>query len=195
MEAFLVSFGVVALAEIGDRTQLLSIVLAARYRRPWPIIAGILVATLVNHALAGAVGAAVMRMLGPELLRWLLALSFFAMAAWILVPDTLDAATAKPRGRAGVFGTTVVTFFLAEMGDKTQIATAALAARYASLSSLAAVIAGTTLGMMLANVPAVLLANRFAGRAPTRLVRSLAALIFVALGVLVLVRPASSLLP
>ena len=184
MEAFLVSAGIVALAEIGDKTQLLAFVLAARYRRPAPIILGILVATLVNHALAGAVGRWLMLAVGPTLMRWALAVSFLAMAAWILVPDSLSDDEAAPRQRFGVFGTTVIAFFLAEMGDKTQIATVALAARYPSMW---AVVAGTTAGMMLANVPAVLVSNRLAERLPIRLVHGLAAALFLALAVVVLV--------
>jgi putative Ca2+/H+ antiporter (TMEM165/GDT1 family) len=191
MEAFLVSAGVVALAEIGDKTQLLAFVLAARYRRPLPIIAGILCATIVNHSLAGAVGSWLVHALGPDLLRIALALSFFAMAVWILVPDKLDAGALDQAPRYGVFGTTVVSFFLAEMGDKTQIATVALAAKYASFY---AVVAGTTVGMLLANVPAVLVSDRLAGRLPTRLVHALAALIFAALGVVVLAGGAAGLL-
>ena len=183
MQAFLVSTGLVALAEIGDKTQLLAFVLAARYRRAWPIILGILLATLLCHALAGAVGATVIRLLGPTLLRWVLALSFFAMAAWILVPDRLEESATPVTTRFGVFGTTVVTFIVAEMGDKTQIVTAALAARY---SSFYAVVVGATLGMMLANIPAVLLGDRLAGWTPTRLMHAIAALIFVALGILAL---------
>jgi putative Ca2+/H+ antiporter (TMEM165/GDT1 family) len=179
MQAFLVSTGVVALAEIGDKTQLLAFMLAARFRRPVPIIAGILEATLANHALAGAVGAWLTRVLGAEVLRWILGLSFLAMAIWTLIPDRLDEQQSRTP-RAGVFGTTLVAFFLAEMGDKTQIATVALAAQYHALVS---VIAGTTLGMMLANVPAVLLGERIAHRMPTRLVHAIAAAIFGALGV------------
>jgi len=182
MEAFLVSAGVVALAEIGDKTQLLAFVLAARYRRPAPIIAGILVSTLANHALAGALGRWLMLAIGPARLRWALAASFLAMAAWILVPDHLDADEAAPRQHFGVFGTTVVAFFLAEMGDKTQFATIALAAKYASVY---AVVVGTTVGMMLANVPAVLVSDRLAGRLPTRWIHAVAAGIFVILGALV----------
>ena len=185
MEAFLISTGVVALAEIGDKTQLLALVLAARFRRPVPIVLGILVATLVNHAIAGAAGAWLAAAIGPTALRWILGLSFLAMAAWTLIPDRLDdgdgASPATPR--FGVFGTTLVAFFLLEMGDKTQIATVALAARYASL---AAVVAGTTLGMMLANVPTVLLGEAAANRLPMQLVHRVAAAIFLALGVTVL---------
>ncbi len=152
MEAFLVSTGVVALAEIGDKTQLLALVLAAKFRKPVPIILGILVATVVNHAVAGAAGAWISALVGPTAMRWILGLSFIAMAAWTLVPDKYDddeKTDAAPR--FGVFVTTLIAFFLLEMGDKTQIATVALAAKY---SSLVAVVAGTTLGMMLANVPA-----------------------------------------
>ncbi len=181
LEAFLVSTGVVALAEIGDKTQLLSLLLAARYQRPWPIILGILVATLLNHALAGAVGAWLGALLGPDLLRWILGLSFIAMAVWILIPDKLDEVDAAPAGlRYGVFGVTFIAFFLAEMGDKTQIATVALAARF---DLLAAVVIGTTLGMLIANVPAVLLGDAAAAKLPIRTVHAVAALIFAAIGV------------
>lgn len=182
MEAFLVSAGVVALAEIGDKTQLLAFVLAARFRKPLPIIAGIFVSTIINHGLAGAVGAWLVHAVGPERLRWVLAASFVAMAIWILVPDKLDESESSAPARFGVFGTTVIAFFLAEMGDKTQIATVALAARYASVW---AVVAGTTVGMMLANVPAVLISDRLAGRLPTRLVHAIAAVIFLIMSVLV----------
>ncbi len=183
MEAFLISTGIVALAEIGDKTQLLSFFLAARYKRPWPIAFGILVATLANHAFAGAVGAWVADLLGPDVLRWVLGLSFIAMAAWMLVPDKLDDESAST-SRFGVFGTTLVAFFLAEMGDKTQIATVALAAQY---DSLVAVVAGTTLGMMLANVPAVVVGERLAERMPVRLMHGIAAAVFAVLGVLAIV--------
>lgn len=177
MEAFLISTGVVALAEIGDKTQLLAFVLAARCRRPLPIILGILVATLVNHGLAGVVGSWVTTLLAPETLRWLLILSFVAMAVWIMIPDKLDEEETHYTG-AGIFVTTLVTFFLAEMGDKTQIATVALAAHYQGLMM---VVLGTTVGMMVANVPAVLLGDRIAGRMPTRLVHIIAACVFLAL--------------
>ncbi|HEX8988756.1 MAG TPA: TMEM165/GDT1 family protein [Rhodocyclaceae bacterium] len=180
MEAFLVSAGIVALAEIGDKTQLLSLMLAARYRRPWPIIAGILVATLANHFLAGAVGAWLTALVGREAMRWILAASFIAMAVWIMVPDEIDEADAQ-RGHGGVFVATVVAFFLAEMGDKTQVATVALAAQY---PSLVAVVAGTTLGMMAANVPAVLLGDKAATKLPLKLVHGVCAAIFAGLGVL-----------
>ena len=182
MEAFLVSTGIVALGEMGDKTQLLALLLAARFRRPVPIVLGILVATLANHALAGLVGDWIARALGPDLLRWVIGLSFLAMAAWMLVPDQLDEAEGGTQ-RFGVFGTTVLAFFLAEMGDKTQIATVALAARYADL---VAVVAGTTLGMMIANVPAVLLGDVVAKKVSMTLVHGIAALIFAVLGVLTL---------
>jgi putative Ca2+/H+ antiporter (TMEM165/GDT1 family) len=182
MEAFLVSTGVVALAEIGDKTQLLALVLAARFRKPLPIVLGILVATLANHALAGAAGAWIASVVGPAAMRWILGLSFVAMALWTLVPDEYEE-DQQTASRFGVFGTTLVAFFLVEMGDKTQIATVALAARY---SSLAGVVAGTTCGMMLANVPAVLLGEVAARKLPMRLVHAIAAAIFLALGVSVL---------
>ena len=177
------SAGVVALGEMGDKTQLLAIVLAAMFRRPWPIVGGILVATLLNHAAAGALGGWVAQALGPDLLRWVIGLSFLAMAVWILVPDRIDDDAAADRPRLGVFGTTVVAFFLAEMGDKTQIATVALAARYADVVQ---VVLGTTLGMMLANVPAVFLGDRIAHKVSMPLVHGIAALIFAVLGVLTL---------
>ncbi|WP_418319963.1 TMEM165/GDT1 family protein [Piscinibacter sakaiensis] len=183
MEAFFISTGVVALGEMGDKTQLLAMMLAARFRRPLPIIGGILVATLANHALAGLVGDWVAHTLGPELLRWVIGLSFIAMAGWMLIPDKIDADAATTRQRFDVFGTTVVAFFLAEMGDKTQIATVALAAHY---SALAAVVAGTTLGMMLANVPAVFLGDTIAKKVSMTLVHAIAAAIFAALGVMTL---------
>jgi putative Ca2+/H+ antiporter (TMEM165/GDT1 family) len=171
MEAFLISTGIVALAEMGDKTQLLSLVLAARFRKPWPIVWGILVATLANHALAGGLGAWVTSLMGPTVLRWVLGVSFLAMAAWMLVPDKLDDDDADVTPKFGVFGTTVIAFFLAEMGDKTQIATVMLAAEY---QSWVWVVAGTTLGMMLANAPVVWFGER------------ISAVVFVVLGLLVL---------
>jgi putative Ca2+/H+ antiporter (TMEM165/GDT1 family) len=178
MEAFLVSTGIVALAEIGDKTQLLAFVLAARFRRPWPIILGILVATLANHALAGALGTWITSWISPTVLRWVLGLSFLAMAIWVLVPDKIDVDDA-PRSHHGVFLTTLLAFFLAEMGDKTQIATVALAAQY---QALFAVVAGTTLGMMIANVPAVLFGEGIARKMPVRLVHAIVAAMFAVLG-------------
>ncbi len=179
MEAFLVSTGIVALAEIGDKTQLLAFVLATQFRRPLPIVAGIFVATVVNHFCAAAVGTWLTELLGPGALRWILGLGFIAMAAWIMVPDEIDDDDA-PSSRYGVFTATVVAFFLAEMGDKTQIATVALAARF---DALLPVVLGTTLGMMLANVPAVYLGKRAATAVNLKLVHGIAAIIFVVLGV------------
>ncbi|MBK5257783.1 MAG: TMEM165/GDT1 family protein [Vicinamibacteria bacterium] len=179
MEAFLVSTGIVALAEIGDKTQLLAFILAAKYRKPLPIILGILVATLANHAAAGALGSWITSLLGPEALRLVLGLSFIGMAVWSLIPDELDGQETKA-ARFGVFGTTLVAFFMVEMGDKTQIATIALVARYKALAS---VVSGTTLGMMIANVPAVILGDRIADRMPGRLIRAAAAAIFLILGI------------
>ena len=183
MEAFGVSTGIVALGEMGDKTQLLAIVLAAAFRKPVPIMAGILVATLANHAAAGALGGWVAQALGPDLLRWVIGVSFLAMAGWMLVPDQLDGETALGNRGLGVFGTTVVSFFLAEMGDKTQIATVALAARY---PDLVAVVAGTTLGMMISNVPVVYLGEAVARRLSMKLVHGVAAALFAALGLLTL---------
>ena len=182
MEAFLVSTGLVALAEVGDKTQLLSLVLATRFRRPWPIILGILIATAANHALAAALGAWATTLAGPDVVRWALGLSFIAMAAWMALPDELRLAQRGPE-RFGVLGTTIIAFFIVEMGDKTQVATVALAAKYAAY---AAVLAGTTAGMMIANIPAVLLGDKLAGRMPVRLVHAIAALVFLVLGILVL---------
>ncbi|MGK6309517.1 TMEM165/GDT1 family protein [Variovorax sp. DT-64] len=181
MEAFLVAVGVVALAEMGDKTQLLSLVLAARFRRPWPIVLGIFAATVVNHALAGAVGNWVTHTLGPELLRWILGGSFIAMALWMLIPDKLDEDELPKTSRFGVFGTTLIAFFLAEMGDKTQIATVVLAARYAD--AYAWIVLGTTLGMMLANAPVVWLGERIVKRVPIKLVHGVSAALFLLLGV------------
>ena len=178
MEPFLVSTGIVALAEIGDKTQLLSFVLAAKYRKSLPICLGILVATLANHALAGALGAWITTLLGTATLRWVLGLSFLAMAAWSLIPDRLEDGEARAP-RWGVFGATAVAFFFVEMGDKTQVATVALAAKY---GAFAAVVAGTTAGMMIANVPAVLLGERIAHRLPVRAIHVVCALIFAGLG-------------
>ena len=184
MDAFLISTGIVALAEMGDKTQLLALILAARFRKPVPIILGILVATLLNHAGAGAIGHWVTALFGGEWLRWVLGASFLAMAFWIMIPDKLDdEEDGVSRCCYGVFGTTLATFFLAEMGDKTQIATVALAAKY---SSLFAVVAGTTIGMLITNVPAVLLGDKVASKVPMKVVHGIAALLFVLLGILTL---------
>jgi putative Ca2+/H+ antiporter (TMEM165/GDT1 family) len=182
LEAFLVSTGVVALAEMGDKTQLLALLLAARYRSRLPIILGIALATLANHALAAAFGGWLASLVGPDMLRWLLAASFIGMGAWMLVPDS--ASDFQGSRRLGVFGTTLLAFFLVEIGDKTQIATVALAARYASL---AAVVAGTTLGMLIANVPVVYAGERLLRRLPLRVLQRIAAAAFAALGILALV--------
>ena len=182
LEAFLVSTGVVALAEMGDKTQLLALLLAARFRRALPVVAGIFVATLANHAVAAWLGAGIAEAIGREALRWILGLSFLAMAGWTLIPDHIEAGE-KPHGRFGAFGTTLIAFFLVEIGDKTQIATIALAANYASVT---AVVAGTTLGMMIADVPAVYLGERILRRIPMRLLQRVAAAVFAMLGALVL---------
>jgi len=179
MKAFLVSTGIVALAEIGDKTQLLAFILAARFRKPLPIVLGILAATVANHAFAGALGAWITSLIAPYALRWILGLSFIGIAIWTLRPDEFDEDEARGV-KYGVFGTTLIAFFLAEMGDKTQVATVALAAQY---QAFFAVVAGTTLGMMLANVPAVLLGERIAHKMPVRLVHRIAAAIFAALGI------------
>ena len=185
-QAFIVSTSVVALAEMGDKTQLLSLILAARYRKPLPIVLGILVATLLNHAIAGALGAWLSSLMRPEVLNWVMAAAFLAMGLWILVPDKLDEDdVAVPKQQMGVFFATVVAFFLAEMGDKTQFATIALAAQYSDVLS---VVLGTTLGMMMANAPAVYLGNRFAQRLPTKIIHMIAAIIFIAIGVLTAVK-------
>jgi len=184
LQSFLVSSSLVALAEIGDKTQLLSLLLAARYRKPLPIVLGTLVATLANHALAGGLGNLLSALLSPQILNWAVVASFALMAGWILVPDKLDEnEIAKPKNGQGVFIATLLAFFLAEMGDKTQVVTMALAARY---HEFYAVVAGTTLGMMLANVPVIYLGSRLAQRIPTQTVHCLAALIFVVLGALAL---------
>ena len=182
-EAFAVSTGVVALGEIGDKTQLLALLLAARFRKPLPIIAGILVATLLNHAGASALGAWLAQVVDPQWMRWGLGLSFIAVALWLLVPDSAEDVGGTDRAGWGVFAVTTVAFFLAEMGDKTQIATVMLAAKY---QSLAVVTAGTTLGMLIANVPAVLFGDRVVTKMPVQWVHRIAALVFAALGVAVL---------
>ena len=181
MEAFLVSCGVVALAELGDKTQLLALVLAARFRAPVPVILGILTATLANHFLAGAVGTLLASYMNPAVMRWILAVSFIATALWMLVPDE-DAGLPQKPARFGAYGTSAITFFLVEMGDKTQIATAALAAKYHTLIS---VVAGTVLGMMVADVPVVLLGKAAAQSIPLTLVHRIAAAACIVLGVMV----------
>jgi putative Ca2+/H+ antiporter (TMEM165/GDT1 family) len=178
VEAFLISTGVVAFAEIGDKTQLLAFLLAAKFRKPLPIILGILAATIINHGIAGAVGAWIASVLDQSTLRWILGTAFIAMAVWVLIPDKLEE-EAQPV-RFGVFGTTLIAFFLAEMGDKTQIATVALSAQYEAWITI---VVGTTLGMMIANVPAVLLGHRLAHALPVKLVHGIAALIFLTLGI------------
>jgi putative Ca2+/H+ antiporter (TMEM165/GDT1 family) len=179
MEALFISTGVVALAEIGDKTQLLAFILAARFKKPVPIIAGILCATVINHGLAGALGAWITHALSPEVLRWGLGLSFIAMAVWTLIPDKIEDEETQIASRLGVFGATFITFFLAEMGDKTQVATIALAAHYASAVM---VVAGTTLGMLIADVPAVFVGDRLAEKIPMKLVHGIAAAVFAVLG-------------
>jgi len=185
MQTFLISVLTVTLAELGDKTQLLALILAAKYRRPWPICAGIALATLVNHALAGAVGSALAAWLSPSALRWLVALSFFAVAAWSLIPDRADDGEAARGAGRGVLLATIIAFFLAEIGDKTQIATAVLAAQYHPMWQ---VVAGTTCGMLLADIPAVWLGARFAQRLPLRATRIGAALLFASLAVWILLR-------
>jgi putative Ca2+/H+ antiporter (TMEM165/GDT1 family) len=186
LEAFLVSAGVVALGEIGDKTQLLALVLAARFQKPRPIIAGILTATLFNHALAGLLGNMVRSALPPDALRWIVAISFFAVALWALKPDTLVGDEPTPMSRWGVFGVTTIAFFLAEIGDKTQVATMVLAAQF---DSLVAVVLGTTVGMLLADVPVVLIGKSASARIPFKAVRLVAATLFAALGVYALFAP------
>ena len=180
MQTLLLSTGVVTLAEIGDKTQLLAFILATRFRKPIPIILGILVATIINHALAGAVGAWITTAISPQTLRWILGISFIAMAVWTMIPDRIDENEAPLGGKLGVFGATLVTFFLAEMGDKTQLATVALAAKSAFPIE---VVIGTTLGMMIADVPAVILGKQLGHRVSMKLVHTIAACIFLALGI------------
>jgi putative Ca2+/H+ antiporter (TMEM165/GDT1 family) len=190
VEALFVSTGVVALAEIGDKTQLLAFILAARFKKPWPIIAGILCATVVNHGAAGALGAWITSTLSPGVLRWVLGASFIGMAIWTLIPDKIEEEETQVAKRFGVFGATALTFFLAEMGDKTQIATVAMAAHYANPVW---VVIGTTLGMLLADVPAVFVGDKLAHRIPMKLVHGIAAAIFAVLGVATLLGAGSGL--
>lgn len=186
MEALLVSTGVVALAEIGDKTQLLAFILASRFKRPLPIIMGILVATILNHGLAGALGAWITATISPDVLRWVLGLSFIGMAIWTLIPDKIGEEETQIAKRFGVFGATLITFFLAEMGDKTQIATVALAAHY---TAPIMVVIGTTLGMLIADVPAVFAGDKLANKIPMRLVHVIAAGVFLVLGITTLAIP------
>ena len=190
MESLLISTGVVALAEIGDKTQLLAFILAARFKKPLTIIAGIFTATIVNHGLAGALGAWITATVSPAVLRWVLGLSFIGMAAWTLVPDRIEDEEAALAKGFGIYGATVVTFFLAEMGDKTQLATVALAAHY---GEPVLVVIGTTLGMLLADVPAVLVGGKLSAKIPMRLVHSIAAAIFAVLGIATLLGMAKGL--
>ncbi|MFZ9935206.1 MAG: TMEM165/GDT1 family protein [Arenimonas sp.] len=179
MESLFVSTGVVALAEIGDKTQLLAFLLATRFKKPVPIIAGILVATILNHALAGALGAWITAVLSTEVLRWILGLSFLGMAVWTMIPDKIEEEEMQVARKFGVFGATLITFFLAEMGDKTQIATVAMAAHY---PDPVLVVIGTTLGMLIADVPAVFIGDRFAARIPMKPVHGIAAAMFAVMG-------------
>ncbi|MGP1630092.1 MAG: TMEM165/GDT1 family protein [Giesbergeria sp.] len=190
MESLLVSTGVVALAEIGDKTQLLAFILAARFKKPVPIILGILIATVVNHGLAGALGAWITAVVSPEIMRWALGLSFIGMAIWTMVPDKIDDEETQIAKRFGVFGATLITFFLAEMGDKTQIATVTLAAHYAAPLM---VVIGTTLGMLIADVPAVFAGDKLASKIPMTLVHSVAAAVFALLGIATLLGAGSRL--
>lgn len=183
MEALFFSTGIVALAEIGDKTQLLAFLLAARFKKPVPIILGILAATLLNHSLAGAVGAFIVHNVSPDILRYVLAASFIGMAIWTLIPDKIEDEESQIAKRFGVFGATLVTFFLAEMGDKTQIATIALSA---SFQNTFMVVLGTTLGMMIADVPAVFVGDKLANKIPVRLVHGVAATLFLGLGLFTL---------
>jgi len=185
IDALLVSTGVVALAEIGDKTQLLAFILAARFKKPIPIVLGILAATIINHGLAGALGAWITSLVSPDIMRWILGASFIGMAIWTLIPDKIEDEETQVAKHLGVFGATFITFFLAEMGDKTQIATIALAASYGTPWL---VVIGTTLGMLIADVPAVFIADKFADKIPMKLVHSIAAAIFAALGVLTLLQ-------
>ena len=185
MEALYISTGVVALAEMGDKTQLLAFILAARFKKPVPIILGILCATLVNHGLAGVLGAWITSVISPDAMRWVLGLSFIGMAIWTMIPDKIEEEETQVAQKLGVFGATLVTFFLAEMGDKTQIATVALAAHY---GAPLLVVIGTTLGMLIADVPAVFVGNKFAEKIPMKLVHSIAAGIFAVMGVLTLLK-------
>ena len=190
MESLLISCGVVALAEIGDKTQLLALILAARFKKPTPIILGILAATIASHGLAGAVGAWISATVSPDILRWILSLSFIGMAIWTMIPDKIEEEETQIATKFGVFSATLITFFLAEMGDKTQVATVALAAHYA-VPLL--VVLGTTLGMLIADVPAVFVGDKLANKIPMKVVHSIAAAIFAILGLATLTGAGSTL--
>lgn len=190
MESFLVSTGVVALAEIGDKTQLLAFILAARFKKPLPIMLGILVATFINHGLAGFLGAWITGAVSPEILRWILGLSFISMAIWTMIPDEIEQEETLIAGKFGIFGATLITFFLAETGDKTQIATITMAAHYGTPFM---VVMGTTLGMLIADIPAVFAGEKLATRIPMKLVHSIAAAVFALLGVATLLGAGSKL--
>lgn len=185
LESLFVSTGVIALAEIGDKTQLLAFLLAARFKKPVPIILGILIATIFNHGLAGALGSWVTQAVSPEILRWVLGCSFMGMAIWTLIPDKIEEEETQIAQKFGVFGATLVTFFLAEMGDKTQLATVFMAAHY---QSAILVVIGTTLGMLIADVPAVFIGNKFSNKIPMKLIHGVAALVFAAMGIATLLK-------
>ncbi len=185
LESLLISTGVIALAEIGDKTQLLAFLLAARFKKPVPIILGILIATIFNHGLAGALGSWVTQAVSPETLRWILGASFIGMAIWTLIPDEIEEEETKIANKLGVFGATLITFFLAEMGDKTQIATVVMAAHY---QSAILVVMGTTLGMLIADVPAVFIGNKFASKIPMKLIHGIAAAVFAIMGIATLLK-------
>ncbi len=190
MESFLVSTGVVALAEIGDKTQLLAFILAARFKKPLPIMLGILVATFINHGLAGLLGAWITATVSPDILRWILGLSFIGMAIWTMIPDEIEQEETWIAGKFGIFGATLITFFLAETGDKTQIATITMAAHYGTPFM---VVMGTTLGMLIADIPVVFAGEKLATRIPMKLVHSIAAAVFALLGVATLLGAGSKL--
>lgn len=185
IESLLVSTGVIALAEIGDKTQLLAFLLAARFKKPIPIILGILIATIFNHGLAGMLGSWATLAISPEMLRWILGVSFIGMAIWTLIPDKIEEEETQIANKLGVFGATLITFFLAEMGDKTQIATVVMAAHY---QSAILVVIGTTLGMLIADVPAVFIGNTFANKIPMKLIHGIAAAVFVIMGIATLLK-------
>lgn len=184
MHALLTSISLIVLAEMGDKTQLLALILAARFKKPLPIILGIILATTLNHGLAGFVGLWITQLISPQILQWVLALTFLAMAIWTFIPDKLEETELKITPSLGVFTATLITFFLAEMGDKTQIATIALAAHY---KTPIVVIIGTTLGMLIADIPAVFIGNKFAEKIPMKLIRTIAAAMFLILGILTFV--------